>query len=289
MEFDRQQLIDNINNLIQQKNLKVGDIENAIGISTGYISRLSKEGSKSIPATDVVWKLAHHLGVSTDALISGDFSKGNDNISVLRRFIKKLLVQTEEGALEWEPVTTKYVNAVLKGDEPLFFLVKEGDNNRGVPHMEDGFSEANSTYCYYRNRKIVSKGAPLDAVWMTRDGFKTRISNGRFFYLFPLCVSFDSGTPAGDIEQNYFEMYMLDWTPETGLVGVTALLGGDTPGHWKASQIFATLGNGSELTEDAKELYDAIYQTAYDLKINAGVKSAILNFLGDDIALEEEE
>ena len=44
MNFNRQQLVENINNLIQQKNMKVGEVEQAIGISTGYISRLSKAG-----------------------------------------------------------------------------------------------------------------------------------------------------------------------------------------------------------------------------------------------------
>ncbi len=288
MEFDRQQLIENVNNLIQQKNLKVGDIENAIGISAGYISRLSKEGSKSIPATDVVWKLAHYLGVSTDALISGDFSKGTDNISVLRRFIKKLLVQTEEGSAEWEPVTTRYVNAVLKGEEPLFFLVKERAGDSGVPVTDENFSEATSTYSYYKDRKIVSKGAPLDSVWMTGDGFKANITDGKKLYFFPLCVSFDTGTPAGYTEQDYYEMYMLDWIPDKGLAGVTTALVGQPSGHWKATQVFATLSNGVELAEDAKDLYEVIHQTAYDLKIDSGVKKTILNFLGDDLLVGED-
>ena len=220
MDFNRQQLVDNIGSLIQQKGMKIGEVESAIGISTGYLSRLSKDGNNSIPATDVTWKLARHLGVSTDALISGDYSAGTDNLSVLKRFLKKLIVQTVDGVIDWIPVTTKYVNAVLKGDEDSFFLVKQKDKDYGVPQFEpeDNFSEANMTYSCYHRRKIVSAASPLDFAWMTGDGFKAKLGENRWVYLFPMCVSFDTGTPAGSIEQDYFEMYFLDASVSVNLL-----------------------------------------------------------------------
>ena len=288
MEFDRQQLIENINTLIQQKNMRVGDIESAIGISTGYISRLSKEGSTSIPATDVVWKLARYLGVSTDALISGDYSQGRDNLSVLNRFIAKLIVQTEDGTIDWTPVTTKYVNAVLKGEEPSFFLVQEKEINHGVPHMEDEFSEATQTYAWYQNKKIVSQAAPLDYAWMTGDGFKATLKNGRVLYLFRMCASIDTGTLAGDVEEPYYEMYMQDWVEEKGFVGAAAKLSGTNAGHWHSQQVFDTLKGRDLLEEKTKELYNLASQSAYDLKINSGVKTAILDFLNDGMEDESE-
>lgn len=284
MDFNRAQLVENIGNLIQQKNMKVGEVESAIGISTGYLSRLSKDGNSSIPATDVVWKLARHFGVSTDALISGDFSEGTDNISVLRRFLKKLTVKTAEGALDWVPVTTQYVNAVLKGDEPLFFLVTEKGKDMGVPNFsqDDQFSEANQTYSFYKNRKIVSAASPLDYAWLTGNGFKAKLNDKRWVWLFPMCVSFDSGTPAGTIEQDYYEMYMLDWKPAGGLAGAASVLTGDAAGHWDATQVFDTFKNSyAPLCDDVKDLYVIADQTAYDVKINAQVKSAILDFLAD--------
>lgn len=284
MEFKRQQLVENINTLIQQKNMKVGEVEQAIGISTGYISRLSKAGNESIPATDVVWKLARHLGVSTDALISGDFSDGTDNLSVLRRFIKKLTVRTIDGQLDWSPVTTQYVNAVLKGDESLFFLVKEKEKNYGVPSypQEEGFSEVNRTHAFYANRRIVSAASPLDFAWLTGDGFKAKLSDTRQLYLFPMCLTFDTGTPAGSIEQNYYEMYMLDWKPDTSFAGAAAVLTGQNAGRWVATQVYDTFKSSMTLDEESRDLYDIANQTAYDVKINAGVRNAIMDFLSDD-------
>ena len=284
MEFNRQQLVENINNLIQQKNMKVGEVEQAIGISTGYISRLSKASNESIPAADVVWKLARHFGVSTDALVCGDFSEGTDNLSVLRRFIKKLTVRTLDGILDWSPVTTQFVNAVLKGDEPLFFLVQEKEKNFGVPSYpaEDGFSEVNRTHAFYAHRKIVSAASPLDFAWLTGDGFKAKLSETRQLYLFPMCLTFDTGTPAGSIEQDYYEMYMLDWKPDTGLAGAAAVLSGQNPGRWVATQVYDTFKSSMTLDDESRELYNIANQAAYDVKINAGVKTAIMDFLNDD-------
>lgn len=290
MDFNRQQLVDNIGSLIQQKGMKIGEVESAIGISTGYLSRLSKDGNNSIPATDVTWKLARHLGVSTDALISGDYSAGTDNLSVLKRFLKKLIVQTVDGVIDWIPVTTKYVNAVLKGDEDSFFLVKQKDKDYGVPQFEpeDNFSEANMTYSCYHRRKIVSAASPLDFAWMTGDGFKAKLGENRWVYLFPMCVSFDTGTPAGSIEQDYFEMYLLNWTPTGGIVGAAAALSGEASGRWAETQVFDTFKTSyAPLADDVKELYDTASRTAYDVKLNASVKSAILDFLDDAITKGE--
>lgn len=44
-EFDIQRLMDNINSIIQQKNIKIGEMESDIGVSPGYISRLTKKGN----------------------------------------------------------------------------------------------------------------------------------------------------------------------------------------------------------------------------------------------------
>ena len=40
MEFDRARLMNNINTLIKDKKIKIGELENSIGISTGYLSKI---------------------------------------------------------------------------------------------------------------------------------------------------------------------------------------------------------------------------------------------------------
>ena len=67
IEFSRQKLAENIMALMQQKKLKIGEVEQQIGISTGYLSKMLKKETDAAPSTDIIWKLSKVLGVSTDA------------------------------------------------------------------------------------------------------------------------------------------------------------------------------------------------------------------------------
>lgn len=74
-EFDIQRLMDNINSIIQQKNIKIGEMESDIGVSPGYISRLTKKGNGAATSADLIWKVAKYLGVSVDFLMDGNAAK----------------------------------------------------------------------------------------------------------------------------------------------------------------------------------------------------------------------
>ena len=89
MEFDRARLMNNINTLIKDKNIKIGELENSIGISTGYLSKMSKADNESMPGIDLIWKLAQKLGTSVDMLVGGDFGRSNDNLFQLIRVDRK--------------------------------------------------------------------------------------------------------------------------------------------------------------------------------------------------------
>ena len=49
MEFDRSRLMNNITTLIKEKNIKIGELENSVGIITGYISKMAKPENESMP------------------------------------------------------------------------------------------------------------------------------------------------------------------------------------------------------------------------------------------------
>ena len=275
----------NITALIQQKGMNIGDVEAAVGSSKGYISRLLK--NESIPSSDFTWKLAKVLGVSTDMLIEGDYTDGTDNISTLKKFLIKLRLQTSEEEMVWSPITTKYVNAVLKDEEPLFFLVQEKGNGTTIPHMEESFllllllQPIHHLHPYIRisrSKDGAPAAFPQEYAWMTGDGFKANLSDERIVYLFPMCASMDTGTPAGEIEVDYYEMYLSTWKPSNGIAAAAAVLSGTVSGEWKTKQVFDT-SRVTELTDETRELYDTIKRTAYDLRITADVKNAILDFL----------
>ena len=43
MEFDKTIFMNNITYLLKRRNIKIGDLENKIGVSKGYISRINKK------------------------------------------------------------------------------------------------------------------------------------------------------------------------------------------------------------------------------------------------------
>lgn len=101
MEFDRSRLMNNITTLIKEKNIKIGELENSVGISTGYLSKMAKPENESMPGIDLIWKLAEKLGVSVDMLVGGDFSKSNDNLFYLVKFLHELKLETDVHEITW--------------------------------------------------------------------------------------------------------------------------------------------------------------------------------------------
>lgn len=102
MEFNRNRLMSNITTLIKEKNIKIGELENSIGISTGYLSKMAKPENESMPGIDLIYKLSQKLDVSVEALVNGDFNESNDNLLFLIKFLHFLQQDTDLHEIEWE-------------------------------------------------------------------------------------------------------------------------------------------------------------------------------------------
>ena len=100
-EFDNGILNKNLAFLLKKYKLKMGDLEKTLGISTGYISRTTKENSVKKLSIDVVWKIAELFEISVDRLINDDISELSGNIRMLADFIDKLYNQTKSEDIEW--------------------------------------------------------------------------------------------------------------------------------------------------------------------------------------------
>lgn len=101
MEFDRTKLMTNITALIKEKGMRIGELENRVGISAGYISKMTKAENESMPGIDLIYKLAQELEVSVEALVCGDFNKSNDNLLFLIRFLHSLEEDVSIHRDEW--------------------------------------------------------------------------------------------------------------------------------------------------------------------------------------------
>lgn len=125
-KFDRKICIGNIYALAKDRNIKIGDLEKEGGMSVGYLSRLSKEDSTSIPSIEFIASAAEQLGVSINALISIDFTSLTPTEAYLLEFVEKLISETEKDKLVWEKDSElELVNMCIDGAEvchPLFYV-----------------------------------------------------------------------------------------------------------------------------------------------------------------------
>lgn len=100
-EFDNSILIGNINYYLKKLNLRMGEFEQVIGVSAGYISRTAKEKSAKKLSIDLVWKIAKLFGVDIRTLLENDLMIPNSNAEMISNFLNKLCVQTKQNAITW--------------------------------------------------------------------------------------------------------------------------------------------------------------------------------------------
>ncbi len=98
--FDKKIMMENIDFLIRERDMKIGELEKKAGVSLGYISRISKD-EKSKPGIDFIIKVAHELNVSIDSLLNYNFSSLSPTEIFLIPFIDKLVEDTRNGMLDW--------------------------------------------------------------------------------------------------------------------------------------------------------------------------------------------
>lgn len=92
--------INNICFLRKSRNIKVSELEEMVGVSSGYFSRLAKSPS-SFPGIDILLKLSNIFRISVNILVSNDVCKlGADKITVAE-FIEELKNRTLDNTLNW--------------------------------------------------------------------------------------------------------------------------------------------------------------------------------------------
>lgn len=98
--FNSNILFNNIAFLLKNSDKKVGELESASGVSTGYISRTSK-GSGANPSIEFVYSVAKFFDVGIDLLISVDLGKVTETELYISKFIDKLIRDTNSNKLDW--------------------------------------------------------------------------------------------------------------------------------------------------------------------------------------------
>lgn len=114
MKFEKILCLNNIRHLAKAKNINIGELESAAGVSTGYLSRLSKEDSKATPSIEVLAIMASKLGVSIDGLISCDYSGLSSTEKYVMNFIETVIRRTNEGRMNWEKESMAALSSIVQ-------------------------------------------------------------------------------------------------------------------------------------------------------------------------------
>lgn len=114
-------LAKNIKYLAEQKGIKIGILEDKIGVSTGYFSRLANEESKTGSSQlDIIFAAANALKISINTLVSTDLTSFTPNEKLLSEFFDTLQKNTEKGSLVWDLEPKKmFYGAVSDQKHPL--------------------------------------------------------------------------------------------------------------------------------------------------------------------------
>ena len=110
-EFNIQILLENISFLLEQSGKKIGELESEAGVSTGYISRISKD-TNTKPGIDFILKVANSFDMSIDTLIKVSLAELTPTERYLVSFLEKLNGDTLEDKLDWNKESVEELNRV---------------------------------------------------------------------------------------------------------------------------------------------------------------------------------
>ena len=280
LEFSRQKLAENIMALIQQKKLRIGEVEQQIGISTGYLTKMLKKETDSAPSTDIIWRLSKVLGVSTDMLIEGDFSKATDNLQYMRKFLYRLQSLTDTNELEWDKISISDVNEALRSESPSLPIIVTMDKATNAEAKTTYYQGNEVSASIHGKNKIQSVGVDAEPAWVTNSGFMTNLGNGTDVYIFPMCCSVRVDEEGNYEDVDYFDIYFGSWRIPDGYENCDNVPDEAYVRHFEP--VCNTFNTAQDLSGEVTALYQSILRHEYDLKISSSVRDTIARFLSPD-------
>ena len=187
-DFDNSILVSNITHLAKSNDIRLGELEKMLGISTGYISRTAKENTNKRLSIDVVWKLSQFFNVSIDELVSHDLRLPSGTTALLCRFIAKLSSQTMMDEIEWT-----CEGGYMCENSPLLqsmTLLTEDDDGTVVYHPE----HMNQSYRWTLFEDVYSCDAINEGEKLVIIAFQTEKMKEHHHYDFFFCTPNKYGT-----------------------------------------------------------------------------------------------
>lgn len=224
-------------------------METNVGVSTGYISRTSKE-SNSKPGIDFILNVSNFLGVSMDTLINFDFSKATPTEEYLTSFLEKIKKDTTQGEIDW----IKYTNEELNYEEPDI----NGYLSHPLMRYETFMDMGENDYPEEVTRNVMVSDTFGYHTVIAGNCYSLRMANGVTLHLMSICQSIHR---VGDSEAYAKEA----WMTSNGKINILAT---------DRSEHLGYLIDG---------LYQSIEATAAYPKLDSNLKYAIDSYLENGI------
>ena len=112
-KFDKNVFIKNVYHLAKAKRIKIGELEETVGVGSGYLSRVKKEASAK-PSLEFVVKVSDMLDTSIDTMIYADLEKMTSTENYLASFFERLKEDTRSGEMVWEMEAADDLNGYFK-------------------------------------------------------------------------------------------------------------------------------------------------------------------------------
>lgn len=251
-EFNKRLMFNNIAFLVKERDLKIGELETAAGVSPGYISRSSKE-SGSTPGIEFISNVAKILKVSIDTLITAHMTEITPTERYIISFLEKLERDTNDDKLDWKRESADQLNR-METDE---------NGNCGHPLFDyETFMEDSD--CEYPEQisavRFISHHFDVHT-WINGACFNLRLKNGAILYLMNISKSvYRSNDP------DVFAKEM--WISQIG----------------NGTQYLCSNLDASPIGSLVESLYAAVDENSRHPKIQAGLQYVIDAFMQDDIS-----
>lgn len=254
--FDKKILLENISYLLKEKEMKIGELEAAAKVSTGYISRITKE-ENSKPGIDFIMNVAEVLNIGMDTLLKVDLSAQTPTERYLISFFDKLIADTTADKLDWGVEKAGTLNRL------------DTDINGNVSHplfeYETFMEEGESEYPEEVTRVVFPSHSFDVHTTIYGDCYNLRLKNGAFLYLMNICKS----------------VYRVNdpdaFAKEAWLVGADYSI-----------QFLAGTKDDAVLAYLVTHLYAAVAESMKHPKLQKGAKDAIEAFMRDDFTDDDE-
>ena len=256
MDYNRARMLANIYSIAKAKNVKIGDLELAAGVSTGYISRLAKDENKGALTVEVLVAIAKKLDVSLDALVLTDDGQLSQNEMEMLRFLDKMTVDTECYDLEWNLFDPRTQDDSFLCEHPLFRIKDDGyeEDDNGRPHY--------FKYTQYESRFLPPKEASIDG-----NCYHALIDDFSKNSIFIMRL-----TVAGKnrfATETVYEIYFIDHSNNV-------------------SPVLCSKITHQQITDAVERLYLAIEGARSHLTISTRTKSVISRYLSKGISSQQE-